>query len=114
MFAKRVEGRFLAVGIERRRLGRHDEDGPLAFAVEPHVEEFLRLLRRLPGFGEFQHFQRRIARDQRLERAPRGRGEILQSLDQLLVKVRRIEFRGVQRRREQVAIGQQRIWNRLQ
>ncbi len=98
---------FLAVRIERGGFRRRNEDGAAPRAVEPHIELLLRLLRGLPGFGELEHFECRVARDQRLEDAAGRRRQILQPLAELIVQKGRIEARLIERGGQQVPIRQQ-------
>ena len=54
-----------------------DQQRLRAGAVEPDVVQALRRIRRLPGFGELERFQRRVGRHQRLDQRGGRRTEIL-------------------------------------
>ena len=81
----------LTVWIECRRLGFGNQQCAPSAAIEPDVVLAPRFLHRLPALQKLQHFQRRIARQPRLEEAAGRRREIASACEQLGMQVLSIE-----------------------
>ena len=94
---RRIEARATGLGKQQRG----------AVGREPDSVAQRGRMRRRPALGQGQRFQGRIAREQRLEQAGRGRGEVLEPLLELLVQIRGVERVVIEGRRQQVAVRQQ-------
>ncbi len=109
-----IGGLALALRVESRgpRLG--DEQGLVPRSAEPDVVEELRLPCRQPRVGEFQQLECRVTRQPGFQQPRCWGGEVTYTLLELCPEESGIQCRVVQRGRQQVPIGQQRIRNRVQ
>ncbi len=110
----RVHRLLLPGRIEPGGAGLRDQQRVLAGTVEPDPVALLRAAGRLQALGQMQHFQGRIARQQRLDHRRGRRAQVLQARLQRVGQRRRIQRVGVEAVAEQVAVGQQALGDRVQ
>ena len=111
---QRIGGDALALRVEARRVSFGNEQGLAPDASNQTSLTELRLPCRQPRLGELQQLQRRVARQPRFEKAAAGEARSRTRSCECARGIRASKAECVQRRRQQVAVRQQRIGNRLE